>query len=111
MKTETNMQINDLQLGKIEAAEILKNLISRKTVIFDDLEIEEKIAINHKELVEDDYFLVLSHPDKSERIEIDKLCPLNFFVNNDFELVAYCEDNAKLSAKLPHDTKIIFNRI
>lgn len=102
---------NELQIGRHEAIEILNDLVNRKKINFDDLTWEEKIALNQKELIEDDYFIVLSHRFGEMRKYINELTPLNFFVNDDCDLIIYCEDDQDFWRKLPEDTTLKFNRI
>lgn len=103
--------INQMQIDEHEAAELLSQMAKRKKFYFDDLTTLEKLALNHKELIEDDYFIVLQHHIREARKFIEGLIPLNFFVNDDFDLVAYCEDDDAFWRKLPSDTTLTFNRI
>lgn len=103
--------INEIELGQHEATEILHDLADRTKLFFEDLTFEEKIALNQKELIEDDYFIVLSHRFGDVRKYINELTPLNFFINDACELIAYCEDDEHFWRKLPEDTTLKFNRI
>jgi len=105
------MNINELQIGTQEAITILRDLAKRKEFYFEDLTLEEKLALNQKELVEDDYFIVLKHHIRESRKFINELIPLNFFVNDNYDLVAYCEDDEHFRRRLPSDTTLKFNRI
>lgn len=102
---------NEMNLGTIETTEILNTLAKRGKVTFDDLTREEKIALNQKEIIEDDFFIMLNHRQRDVNKTIDELCPLNFYVNEDYDLVIYCEDKPTWERVLPADTKLKFNRI
>lgn len=103
--------VNEIQIATTEAEELLTAMAKRKEVIFDDLTMEEKIAINQKEIIEDDFFILVKHRYRDVNKMIDELCPINFYVNDDYDLVIYCEDNVKREEVLPSDTKLKFNRI
>ncbi len=102
---------NELKFETGETMEILRDLMQQRAFVFDDLTAQEKIALNEKELIEDDYFIVLHHHQKDVRRRIDGLCPLNFYVNDDYDLVAYCEDDPNWREVLPSDTTLKINRI
>lgn len=89
----------------------LQELAKRKKITFLDLSDDEKTSLNNKEIIEDYFFIVLAHDDLEIERQIDRLCPLNFFVTEDLKLVAYNEDDATRELILPEDTKLIFNRI
>lgn len=103
--------INEIKFAPEEPLEILLALKEQRTFYFDELSDKAKAALNQKELIEDDYFIRLQHHQPDIQEKIDDLCPLNFFVNEDFQLVAYNEDDTKRCEILPGDTYLKVNNI
>jgi len=103
--------ISKLLIEPGEAIEILLELKERRTFYFDELNKKEKAALNHKELIEDDYFIRLQHHQAEIEDKIDELCPLNFFVDENFQLVAYNENDTQRCEILPGNTYLKVNNI
>ncbi len=103
--------INEITFEPDEAIDILLDLKEQRTFYFDELSDKQKAALNQKELIEDDYFIRLQHHQQEIQEKIDELCPLNFFVNENLQLVAYNEDDAQICETLPGDTYLKVNNI
>lgn len=90
------IMINQIAFELGKAIDILLDLKEQRTFYFDLLSDKQKAALNQKELIEDDYFIRLQHYKPEIQEKIDELCPLNFFVNEDLQIVAYNEDDTHL---------------
>ena len=91
--------------------EILLELSAREEIIFEDLSESERFALNQKELIEDNFFIMLTHTEVKHNLRIESLIPLNFYVNKNSELVVYNEDRPVLFFTLPVNTTLTFNKI